>query len=142
MRQSPVQIVNNNPAGRPVPFHPGKILQRTVTWTDDLERLYWNIWQLSELPRTRAARNIAGTDTQGQAAIAIGTPEEVAFDRRIRLCPRLNAAQRKQVIDSRSLVVLERKLARKNPTEHVTVAHIRDQLLARLPEFMIQLGYF
>ncbi|ROV91057.1 hypothetical protein VMCG_09595 [Cytospora schulzeri] len=119
------------------------ILQRTVKYTHDLDRLNYDIWQLSAAPRPRALRTIQGVDVLGRPAIARNTAAEVAFDANIRLCPVLTAGQKAQVIKSRKVVVLDQKFKRARPGENVSIASLQRQgIFQRLPEFIMQLGYF
>lgn len=136
-------MINSNPRGRKIPFIPGRINQRTITYTHDLDRLNFGIWDLDVAPRTRVRRNIGGFDILGRPGIDMNTQEEIDFDSKIRLCPFLNKAQRDQVRKSRKVVVLERKFARARPGYHASILHLHSQgIIRRLPEFIIQLGFF
>lgn len=142
----PGNMVNNNPAGKTIPFIPGRIFQRTVTYSQahDLERLNFDIWDLSQAPINRVRRRVAGVDARGNPSIALNTPAAVDFDQNIRLCPVLNVAQMDLVIRSRNVVVLQNKYRNAlGDGNNVTIVNLRVQgIIMRLPGFIIQLGSF
>jgi hypothetical protein len=138
-------MVNNNPAGKKIPFIPGRILQRTVEYKPeyDLYQLNFDMWDLSKAPRARATRHVAGVNAMGRPAIARNTAAEATFDANIRLSPVLSAGQSKQITESRKAVALEKRFARTLRGAHVSIADLqREGIFRRLPEFIIQLGHF
>lgn len=133
-------MVNNNPAGRNIPFIPGRIFQRTVEYRPeyDLSQLNFDIWDLSKAPRLRAIRHVVGADT-----ITRNTAAEATFDANIRLCPVLSAGQTGQITNSRKVVALEKRFRSTLNDAHVSIADLqREGIIQRLPEFIMQLGHF
>lgn len=136
-------MVNNNPAGRNVPFIAVRILQRHVTWNRiyELDRLNFDIWDVQKAPDVRVRRRVVGVNPRGIPAIALNTPAETTFDQNIRLCPVLTAAETGELTRSRRVVLLQNRYRRDLATS-VTIADLTNEgILRRLPEFVIQLGF-